>query len=130
VSHLRNILTEPLYKAAGMESPHRMIHSIRAAKSILPRYRPVGELVPYVGETLSMLRHGIDLVLNVAPEGCMVASMGELFTPKIMEMAERNDVRIQHLFTNDGEINEDLLRLSLLKTTGVEKFYRQSDPIG
>ena len=127
IRHFRMILAEPLYHAAGLETPPRMIHAIRAAKSILPRYKPVGELVPYVGETLTKLNNGVDLVLNVAPEGCMVASMGELLTPKIMKMLERDNARIQHLFTNDGEINEDLLRLSVLKTMGIEKYYSQPD---
>jgi len=125
ISNLRNVLTRPLYEAAGLEIPHKMKKAIATAKPVLPKYKPFGELVPYVGETILQLNHGIDLVLNVAPEGCMVASMGEMLSPVMMQYVDNNKARIQHLFTTEGEINEDLLRLSLLKIAGPEKYYSQ-----
>jgi len=123
VSNLRNVLAGPLYKAAGMEIPEEMAEAIKEAQPVIPKYKPFGELVPYVGETISQLNNGANLVLNVAPEGCMVASMGEMLSPKIMQRVKSNTARIQHLFTTDGEINEELLKLSLLKILGPEKYY-------
>ena len=125
ITNLRNVLAGPLYKAAGLEIPEEMKKAIVAAKPVLPKYKPFGELVPYVGETISRLNHGINLVLNVAPEGCMVASMGEMLTPKMMQFVDNTKARIQYLFTTEGEINEDLLQLSLLKILGPEKYYSQ-----
>ena len=123
INNLRNVLAGPLYKAAGLEIPEEMKKAIVAAKPVLPKYKPFGELVPYVGETISQLNHGTNLVLNVAPEGCMVASMGEMLSPIMMQFVDNNNARIQHLFTTEGEINEDLLQLSLLKILGPEKYY-------
>ena len=123
VSNLRNVLAGPLYKAAGLEIPHTMKKAIAAAKPVLPTFKPCGELVTYVGETISQLKGGTDLVLNVAPEGCMVSSMGEILSPKILQLVNNNKARIQYLFSTEGEISEDLLRLSLLKTLGPERYY-------
>ena len=89
----------------------------------MPTSKPFGELSPYIGSTISQLNNGTDLVLNVAPEGCMVASMGEMLNPKIMQCVNDKNKRIQHLFTTEGEVNKDLLQLSLLKTLGIEKYY-------
>ncbi len=125
IKNLRNVFAGPLYKAAGLELPEEMKNAIVAAKPVLPKYKPFGELVPYVGETISQLNHGKNLVLNVAPEGCMVASMGEMLNPKIMQFVDNDNSRIQHLSSTEGEINEDLLQLSLLKILGPEKYYSQ-----
>jgi activator of 2-hydroxyglutaryl-CoA dehydratase/predicted nucleotide-binding protein (sugar kinase/HSP70/actin superfamily) len=123
INNLRNVLAGPLYEAAGLEIPHKMKRAIDAAEQVLPKYKPFGELVPYVGETISQLNEGTNLVLNTAPEGCMVASMGEILSPKMMQLVENNNARIQYLSTTEGEIDEDLLQLSLLKILGPEKFY-------
>ena len=123
LKNFRNILAAPLYDAAGIEMPHQIKKLFSTAKPILPTFKPTGELVPYVGETITRLNEGTDLVLNVAPEGCMVASMGEMLSPKIMDLVNNKDARIQHLFTAEGEINEELLRLSLLKLLGPERFF-------
>jgi predicted nucleotide-binding protein (sugar kinase/HSP70/actin superfamily) len=96
---------------------------IAEAKPILPTFKPCGELVPYVGETISQLNEGTDLVLNVAPEGCMVSSLGAILTPKILQSVKNNKALIQYLFSTDGELNEDLLRLSLLKILGPAKYH-------
>ena len=82
-------------------------------------------MVPYVGATISEINEGTDLILNVAPEGCMVASMGEMLNPKMMELIQNKNARIQHLSTTEGEVNEELLQLSLLKLLGPEKYYSQ-----
>jgi len=123
INNLRNVLAKPLYKVSGLEIPHRMSKIIAEAKPVLPTYKPCGELVPYVGETISQLNEGADLVLNVAPEGCMVSSLGAILTPKIMQSVKNNKALIQYLFSSEGELNEDLLRLSLLKIFGPEKYY-------
>jgi predicted nucleotide-binding protein (sugar kinase/HSP70/actin superfamily) len=125
INSLRKVLAEPLYKAAGLKIPHPMKNAVIAAKLILPKYKPFGELVPYVGETILQLNAGKNLVLNVAPEGCMVASMGEMLTPIMMQMVNNDRARIQYLSTTEGEINEDVLRLSLLKILGPEGYYSQ-----
>jgi len=128
VNSLRNVLAGPLYKAAGLKMPHKVKQAIAAAQPVLPKFKPFGELVPYVGETISLLNDDTDLVLNVAPEGCMVASMGEMLTPQMMQWVNNKKARIQNLFTTEGEINEDLLKLSLLKILGPEKFYSNFFP--
>ncbi len=125
LQNFRNVLAAPLYKAAGLAMPHRIKKLFATARPVLPTFKPTGELVPYVGETISQLNEGTDLVLNVAPEGCMVASMGEMLSTKIMELVNNKTARIQHLFSTEGEINEDLLRLSLLKLLGPEKYFDQ-----
>jgi len=124
ISNFRNVLARPMYKAAALKFPHPMANVFDAARSVVPTLKPFGELVPYVGETIMNLREGKDLVLNVAPEGCMVSSMGEILSPKILDVVDREGARIQYLFSNEGEVDSDLLRLALLKALGPEGFYR------
>ena len=123
INNVRNILAAPLYKSAGVAMPPPLLDAFEKTKRVIPTLKPVGELCPYVGETILQLQHGTDLVLNVAPEGCMVSSMGEMLTPVIMDEGNNPGARIQHLFSNEGEINEDILGLALLKTLGPEKYY-------
>jgi len=79
--------------------------------------------VVHIGETVTELRGGSDIVLNVAPQGCMVSSMGELLTPAIASLEdEPGRGRIQHLFSAEGDINEELLTLSVLKSLGPERY--------
>jgi len=129
IKNLRNILAEPLYNAAGLEIPHKMKKIIAEAEPVLPTFKPCGELVPYVGETISRLNDGTDLVLNVAPEGCMVSSMGTILSTKMLQSVKNNNAFIQHLFSTEGEIDDDLLRLSLLKLMGPEKYYANKTPV-
>ena len=103
--------------------PHPVEELLSLAQPIIPTLKPTGELVPYVGETISQIKEGVDLVLNVAPEGCMVASMGEMLTPAILEAAGNKNARVQHLFNTEGELNEELLRLSLLKVLSPEGYF-------
>ena len=125
--HLRNRFAKPVYKAAGVEMPHDMKEVLGAAKPILPRFKPLGELAPYVGEVMGKLKEGVDLVLNIAPDGCMVASMGDILTQAIMESTKESRKirsRVQGLFSQDGEIDSDSLKLSLLKMLGPEGYYQ------
>ena len=46
-----------------------------------------------------------------------------MLTPSIMREGQNPNARIQHLFSDEGEINEDILGLALLKTMGPEKYY-------
>ena len=60
--------------------------------------------------------------MSLAPVGCMVTSMGEMLTTRILQAA--GDLRgcIQSLFSFDGDINDELLELALLKPMGPERF--------
>ncbi len=122
----RNILARPLYRAAGIKIPDAMPEVLDTAKEVLPTLRPFGELGPYVGEALMKLRNGCDIFLNVAPEGCMVSSMGEVMTSRIMQAAGNSAGKVQNLFTADGEIDDELLTAALLKILGPERYYRQN----
>nr|VFJ44148.1 MAG: BadF/BadG/BcrA/BcrD ATPase family protein [Candidatus Kentron sp. DK] len=120
---LRRLLAAPLYRAGGVPMPEPMSEILETAREILPNLHPQGELAPYVGEALIQLRQGTDLFLNVAPEGCMVSTMGETLTPRIMAACPNATGRIQHLFSNDGEIDTELLVAALLKGMGPGGYY-------
>lgn len=128
IKNLRGVLAAPLYRAAGLEMPHPMSHILETAKEVLPTLKPQGELGPFIGEALLQFRNGTKLFLNVAPEGCMVASMGDILTSELLAKANLKDARVQHLFSLNGEINDDLLRLALLKTLGPEGYYTKTPP--
>ncbi len=116
---LRRRVARPLYEAAGVPLPDSPRHLLDTAKEILPTLRPAGELGLYIGEVLTELRAGVDIFLSIAPTGCMVTSMGEVMTPKLQEAGAG---RIQSLFSADGDIDEELLSLSLLRALGPERF--------
>ena len=59
----------------------------------------------------------------------MVSSMGEVLTPKLTQLAA-GDARIQNLFTNDGELDGELLMMALLRSLGPEGFYRKQPKRG
>ncbi|OGA16237.1 MAG: hypothetical protein A3H32_07680 [Betaproteobacteria bacterium RIFCSPLOWO2_02_FULL_63_19] len=96
---------------------------MEGSRALLPTLRPAGELVTYLGEAAAELRHGAQVVLNVAPHGCMVASMGELLTPAIEACAGRG--RVQHLFSAEGDLDEELLGLAVLKALGPERYLQR-----
>jgi activator of 2-hydroxyglutaryl-CoA dehydratase/predicted nucleotide-binding protein (sugar kinase/HSP70/actin superfamily) len=121
---LRHLLAAPLYKAARLQMPPASIEMIEASKALLPTLRPLGELAPYVGEALIELRHEVDLFLNVGPNGCMVSSMGEVLTPSIMQAKGIKSGRIQNLFSADGDVNQGLLTMAVLKAMGPERYYQ------
>lgn len=120
---MRNLMARPLYQAAGLSMPPATREVLRASRELIPTLRPLSEIATYAGEALGELRKGADIVLNVAPHGCMVATMGEALTPAIMARAQAQG-RIQHLFSADGDVNEELLTLALLKAMGPERYYR------
>lgn len=119
---LRSILAKPLYKAAKIEIPDETRKVLEHTKIILPTVKPRGELPVYLGEAILKVKEGVDLFLNVAPEGCMVSSMGQLFSQPILEMSDQK-ARIEGLFTLNGEVNHEQLQMALLKTMGPEKYY-------
>ncbi|MGD9357030.1 MAG: hypothetical protein PVH71_10100, partial [Chromatiales bacterium] len=120
---LREVLARPLYRSANLRMPESMENILDVAGTVIPTKRPHGELLPYVGEALLKLRDGYDLVLNVAPEGCMVSSMGEAISPGINAAAPEANGKIQHLFSQQGDIDRELIALALLKTIGPERYY-------
>ena len=121
---LRDLVAASLYRAARVPMPIAAGSAMRVTRELLPTLRPLSEIATYAGEAIGELRHGADLVLNVAPSGCMVATMGEALTPAITRAAGENAGRVQHLFSADGEVNEELLTLALLKAMGPERYYR------
>ena len=124
LSLLRNVLARPLYRASRLQMPPPMREMVVASRELLPTFRPIGELAPYLGEALVELRKGIDVVLNVAPTGCMVASMGEVLTPSIMHAEGIGSGRIQSLLSAEGDIDDEALTLAVLKATGPLRYYR------
>jgi hypothetical protein len=123
---INDLLAKPLYEAAGVAMPEPVESMLHAAREIIPTLRPAGELAPYVGEALNQLRHGVDLFLNVAPEGCMVASMGEVLAPKLIAASGQKSARMQNLFSSDGDVDEELLTVALLKSLGPQGYYSRS----
>ncbi len=122
VKILRSILAKPLYIAGQVEMPDEMQKVLEHTESILPTIKPRGELPPYLGEAILKIKQGYDLFLNVAPEGCMVSSMGQLFSSSILEISNQK-ARIEDLFTLNGEVNHEQLQMVLLKTMGPERYY-------
>ncbi len=121
---LRSILAAPLYRAAGVIMPEALPRVLAKAKEIIPTRRPGGELIPYVGEVALKLEKGYDLILNIAPEGCMVSSMGEVITPAIYKRFPTAKGKIQPLFSQQGDIDEDKLEQALLQALGPERMYK------
>ena len=121
---LRSILAAPLYRAAGVILPEALPKVLAKAKEIIPTRRPGGELIPYVGEVALKLEKGYDLILNIAPEGCMVSSMGEVITPAIYQKFPTAKGKIQPLFSQQGDIDEDKLEQALLQALGPERMYK------
>ena len=74
------------------------------------------------------LRGSADVVLNVAPGGCMTSLMGEMMTPCIMRRAGEGGGRIQTLLSTEGDVDEEALTLSVLKATGPRRYYQLREP--
>jgi activator of 2-hydroxyglutaryl-CoA dehydratase/predicted nucleotide-binding protein (sugar kinase/HSP70/actin superfamily) len=123
---LRKVLAAPLYRSAGICMPESLTKVLAMAKRIIPTRRPGGELIPYVGEAALKLEKGYDLVLNVAPEGCMVSSMGEVITPAIYRTFPQAKGKIQPIFSQQGDIDREKLEQALLQALGTERVYRRS----
>ncbi|MFC1721453.1 acyl-CoA dehydratase activase-related protein [Patescibacteria group bacterium] len=124
INGIRGLLIKPLYRAAKLEMPHPMKHVLAKTAKLIPTLKPRGELQPYVGEAIVKIEEGTDLFLNAAPEGCMVASMGQMFTKPVNKLTGKS-ARIQDLFSLNGEVDDEQLRLSLLKTMGPVRYYRK-----
>jgi len=120
---LRELLARPLYRSAGLNMPDSMTSVLKVASQMMPTLRPIGELGPYIGEVLTKLRKGYDLCINVAPEGCMVSSMGATLTPRILDAAGTAKGQIQNLFSPDGDVDAEMLTLAMLKVLGPETYY-------
>jgi len=116
IGNLRNILAGPLYAAAGVDMPHAMSDVYTAAAPVIPTAKPYGELIPFVGESILRCRENTDIILNLLPEGCMVSGMGDMLIPSIIACAETTArTTIASLISREGEVQEDQLRLALLK---------------
>jgi len=120
---IRRVLAKPLYKAASLRLPYDMKSILGESRAVLATAKPQGELPAYLGEISIKAKEGYDLCINLAPEGCMVSSMGQLFSSHILANGE-SKTRIEDLFTLNGEINHEQLQMILLKTMGPEKYYK------
>lgn len=120
---LRSFLAAPLYRNAAVSMPERLTTVLKRARRIVSTARPGGELIPYIGEAALKLDKGYDLVLNVAPEGCMVSSMGEALTEAIYASVPGAKGRIQPIFSQQGDVDHDQLNEALLQALGPERLY-------
>ena len=121
---LRNILAKPLYNSAQIEVPHKMSKVLENTKKhFIPSLKPYGELPAYLGEAILKINEGYDLFFNVAPEGCMVSSMGECFS-SVLNGTFDQKTRVQELFSLNGEVDVDQIQISLLKIMKPEGYYR------
>ncbi len=121
---LRDHLARPLYRAARRPLPHPVRNALKRAEELLPTGKPYGELLPYIGESLEKLEAGADLILNVAPAGCMVATMGGVMHPIILAHAGRPEAQMATVLSQDGEVDRELIEFALLKQMGPERYYR------
>lgn len=115
---MRQILAAPLYRAAGLAMPDSVVEVLEVAKEVVSTRRPGGELMPFIGEAVLKLRDGYDLVLNVAPEGCMVSSMAEVIVPAIARACPDAKGKVLPLFSQQGDVDKEQLETLLLKTLG------------
>lgn len=122
---LRDHLAGPLYRAARLPLPHPVSKALARGEELLPTGKPYGELIPYIGESLEKLRDGTDLILNIAPAGCMVATMGGVLHPVVLHHANRPDAQMATVLSQDGEIDRELIEFALLKQMGPERYYRK-----
>jgi activator of 2-hydroxyglutaryl-CoA dehydratase/predicted nucleotide-binding protein (sugar kinase/HSP70/actin superfamily) len=121
---LRGVLARPLYKASKLPIPVSTKVLLETATEFVPTLHPIGELPPYVGETLVKLRSGMDVILNVGPNGCLVSSMSEMMTRRLLHADGVESGRIQNLFSADGELNEEVLTMAVLKAMGPQRYYQ------
>ena len=122
---LRHILAAPLYRAAGLDMPEPMSKILEKAKAVVSTQRPGGELMPFIGEAVLKLEKGYDLVLNVAPEGCMVSSMGEALAGSILRACPAASGKVLPLFSQQGDIQREQLELALLRAFGPDFLIRR-----
>lgn len=127
ITMFRLLIAKPFYKASGLSFPGKMSDILNKARRVLPDLKPRGELAPYVGEGISKLEEGYDIYLNVAPEGCMVATMGEILAASIKKAATsaKPSSRLQGIFSADGELDEEKLETVILKVLGPTAYYQK-----
>lgn len=106
--------------------PEKLTKVLAMAQRVIPTRRPGGELIPYVGEAALKLEKGYDLVLNIAPEGCMVSSMGEVITPAIYRAFPQAKGKILPIFSQQGDVDREKLEQALLQAFGPERVYGDS----
>ena len=68
--------------------------------------------------TYDALRRRADVFLNVAPRGCLVSSMAAAMSPRFCSAVPDARGRIQHLFSADGEVADEILAVAVLKSIG------------
>lgn len=123
---LRTVFINPLYKSAWIDIPEKMDYIFKKSKRIIPTSKPDWELIMYVWEVISKLENWTDLFLNISPEWCMVSTMWEILSPIILKETEKNrktNSRIETLLSQYWEIDEEKIKLALLKIMWPEKFY-------
>jgi len=122
VSSFRDLLAKPLYEAANIEMPEKMHEVMKHTRDYFPSMKPQSELPAYIGEAVHKLEDGVDLVLNISPEGCLVSSMEQIMDRPILHQT-KSKARLQGLNSQNGEVDMDQLNLALLKTLGPENYY-------
>ena len=124
INLLRNHLAKPIYHAAAISMPHQVRDLLETAEALLPTGKPYGELLPYIGESLLNLDDGVDLIINVAPSGCMVSTMGGILLPIVKDHSSNRNGHMQTLFSQNGEIDEEAIVFALLKRMEPLGYYR------
>lgn len=120
---LRERLAKPLYAAAGLPMPHPIKTAMTRAAELLPTGKPHGDLLPYVGESLEKIDAGTDLILNVAPADCMVATMGGVMHPLVLNHANHPDAQMESILSQNGEVDRETIEFALLKQMGPARYY-------
>jgi activator of 2-hydroxyglutaryl-CoA dehydratase/predicted nucleotide-binding protein (sugar kinase/HSP70/actin superfamily) len=123
---LRRLIAAPLYRAAGVAMPESVPKVLEVARKVISTRRPGGELIPYVGEAALKLQKQYDLILNVAPEGCMVSSMGEVITPALYAAFPEAKGRIHPIFSQQGDVDLEKLEQALLQALGPHRMHGTS----
>ena len=103
--------------------PHPVARILDRAEELLPTGKPYGELLPYVGDSIEKLEEGIDLILNLAPAGCMVSTMGGVMHPLVLNHAGKPHAHMQTILSQNGEVDHEAVEFALLKQMGPECFY-------
>ena len=123
VEVLRDRLAKPLYAAARLPMPHPIKAAMTRAEELLPTGKPRGDLLPYVGESLEKIEAGTDLILNVAPAGCMVATMGGVMHPLVLHHANQPNAQMESVLSQNGEVDRETIEFALLKQMGPARYY-------
>ncbi len=108
--------------------PEPMSKILEKGKLVVSTRRPGGELMPFIGETVLKLENEYDLILNVAPEGCMVSSMGEALGSSIIHACPTAKGKVLPLFSQQGDIQREQLEQVLLRALGPEVLINRIKP--